>query len=283
LIALNILEGFALAGIEALSARRLHLEIDALRLAFADTRWFVADPAVNPAPLAELLSKGYATERRKLIDLTHATLDQVHGSPVAGSDTVYLSVVDEQGNACSFINSNYMGFGTGIVPSGWGFSLQNRGHNFSLDPKHPNSLAPGKRPYHTIIPALATHAAETQPGAIPTEELHACFGVMGGFMQPQGHLQVAIALADDGLDPQAALDRPRFCIEDGKAGGRVALEDGIAPVVMKKLADMGHAVRPVSGHERGIFGRGQIILREPGTGVLWAGSDPRADGCAMTY
>jgi gamma-glutamyltranspeptidase/glutathione hydrolase len=102
----------------ALSAQRLHLEIEALRLAFADTRWFVADPAVNPAPLAELLSKSYAAERRKLIDPASATLDQVHGAPLAGSDTVYLSVVDEQGNACSFINSNYIGFGTGIVPSG---------------------------------------------------------------------------------------------------------------------------------------------------------------------
>ena len=283
LIALNILEGFDLAQRPALSARRLHLEIEALRLAFADTRWFVADPALNPAPLAELLSKNYAADRRKLIEPTQATLDQVHSSPVAGSDTVYLSVVDQQGNACSFINSNYMGFGTGIVPSGWGFSLQNRGHNFSLDPAHPNALAPGKRPYHTIIPAMATHAAETKLGAVPTEELHACFGVMGGFMQPQGHLQVVVALADDRLDPQAALDQPRFCIEDGTAGGRVALEEGIAPVVMTKLAAMGHAVRHTWGHERGIFGRGQIILREPDTGVLWAGSDPRADGCAMSY
>jgi len=192
-------------------------------------------------------------------------------------------VVDAQGNACSFINSNYMGFGTGIVPSGWGFSLQNRGHNFSLDPEHPNALAPGKRPYHTIIPALATHAQKIQPGEDPREELQACFGVMGGFMQPQGHLQVVTALADDGLDPQAALDRPRFCIEGGTAGGGVALEDGISPVVINKLAGMGHNVRRVSGHERGIFGRGQIILRQPDTGVLWAGSDPRADGCAMSY
>ncbi len=202
-----------------------------------------------------------------------APLDQRRGAPVAGSDTVYFSVVDGDGNACSFINSNYMGFGTGIVPGGLGFSLQNRGHNFSLDPAHPNALAPGKRPYHTIIPALAT-----RPG---DDALIASFGVMGGFMQPQGHVQVVIALTDDRLDPQAALDRPRFCIEDGTAGGTVALEDGIPPATVAALADMGHPVTPVSGHERAIFGRGQIILRDPATGVLCGGSDPRADGCAM--
>ena len=137
LLALNILEGFDLASLDPLSPERLHLEIEAMRLAFADTRWYVADPVFSPAPLAALLSKEYAAERRSLIDPGRATLDQRRGSPVAGSDTVYFSVVDGEGNACSFINSNYMGFGTGIVPSGWGFSLQNRGHNFSLDPTHP--------------------------------------------------------------------------------------------------------------------------------------------------
>jgi gamma-glutamyltranspeptidase/glutathione hydrolase len=274
LIALNILEGFDLSQIDPLSARRLHLEIEALRLAFADTRWYIDDPAYQPVPLEWLLSKEYAAERRRLIDLGKATLDQRQGTPVASSDTVYLSVVDAEGNACSFINSNYMGFGTGIVPSGWGFTLQNRGHNFSLDPKHPNALAPGKRPYHTIIPAMATRAADN--------DLYASFGVMGGFMQPQGHLQVLVGMADDGLDPQAALDRPRFCIGDGTAGGQVALELGIPEAVIGELAGMGHPVLTVSGHERVIFGRGQIIYRDSRNGVLWAGSDPRADGCAMS-
>ena len=277
LLALNILEGYDLAGLDPLSAERLHLEIEALRLAFADTRWYVADPAFSPVPIEELLSKSYAAERRKLIDPGRARLDRQHGRPVNASDTVYLSVVDAQGNACSFINSNYMGFGTGIVPSGWGFSLQNRGHNFSLDPAHPNALAPGKRPYHTIIPALATR--DREGGAA---ELAASFGVMGGFMQPQGHLQVVVALVDDSLDPQAALDRPRFCITGGTSGGEVALEAGIPPVVMTALAEMGHPVIPVSGHERAVFGRGQVIWRDAHSGVLWAGSDPRADGCAMT-
>lgn len=276
LLGLNILEGYDLAGSDPLSPERLHLQIEALRLAFADTRWYVADPVFNPAPLEWLLSKEYAASRRRLIDLQWATLDQQHGTPVASSDTVYLSVVDAQGNACSFINSNYMGFGTGIVPAGWGFSLQNRGHNFSLDPAHPNSLAPGKRPYHTIIPGMITQEVQGR------QELYASFGVMGGFMQPQGHLQVVVALVDDVLDPQAALDRPRFCIIDGEAGGQVALEQGLPVATIEALARMGHPVIPVAGHERGLFGRGQVILRNALTGVLCAGSDPRADGCAMS-
>jgi gamma-glutamyltranspeptidase/glutathione hydrolase len=251
-----------------------------MRLAFADTRWYVADPAFGDIPLDGLLSKEYAATRRAQIEPHRARLDAAHGVPVASSDTVYLSVVDAQGNACSFINSNYMGFGTGIVPAGCGFSLQNRGHNFSLDPNHPNCLAPGKRPYHTIIPALITRPAPD--GEQSGEDLFASFGVMGGFMQPQGHLQVVCALIDDQLDPQSALDRPRFCIQNGEAGGQVALEDGIPEQVMVTLASMGHPVQPTTGYARSVFGRGQVILRSAGDGVLWAGSDPRADGCAMT-
>ncbi len=274
LIALNLLEGFDLPLLDPLSADRLHLQIEAMRLAFADARWYVSDPKFGNLPIAELLSKGYAEERRRLIDPQRATMDQERGVPVASSDTVYFSVVDRAGNACSFINSNYMGFGTGIVPRGWGFSLQNRGHNFDLDPAHPNALAPRKRPYHTIIPAMATREADGS--------LFASFGVMGGFMQPQGHIQVFSALADTELDPQTALDLPRFCIEDGTAGGSVALEDGIAASVASDLAGRGHPVHKVTGWERALFGRGQIILRNPLTGVLTGGSDPRADGCAMS-
>jgi gamma-glutamyltranspeptidase/glutathione hydrolase len=284
LLALNILEGFDVAGMDALSAERLHLEIEAMRLAFADTRWYIADPAFNPQPMHELLSKDYAASRRALIDPARATLDQRHGTPFSSSDTVYLSVVDGQGNACSFINSIYMKFGSGIVPTGLGFALQNRGHNFSLEPGHPNVLAPGKRPYHTIIPALATQArldpsAASQAG----EDLFACFGVMGGFMQPQGHMQVVAALVDDGLDPQSALDRPRFCLQDGEVEGGVSLEEGIPLQVMSALAQMGHPVTPESGMRRSIFGRGQIIVRDAQSGVLCGGSDPRADGCVMSY
>jgi gamma-glutamyltranspeptidase/glutathione hydrolase len=273
LLALNILEGFDLRSRAALSTERLHLVIEALRLAFADARWYVADPVFNDLPIEQLLSSAYAEERRKLIDMKQATIDPKRGTPVSSSGTVYLSVVDKSGNACSFINSNYWGFGTGIVPKGWGFTLQNRGHNFSLDPVHPNALAPNKRPYHTIIPAMVTRESD--------HSLFGSYGVMGGFMQPQGHVQVLTALVDDGCDPQFALDLPRFCIDVEAVGGRVALEQGMPEETITGLKKMGHPVYVVSGYERALFGRGQVILHDPKTGVLSGGSDPRADGCAM--
>lgn len=273
LLALNILEGFDLAALDPLSPERLHLVIESLRLAFTDTNWYVADPAFNPAPLSGLLSKEYAAQRRALINPAHAVTDIQRGSPVAGTDTVYFCVVDGQGNACSFIISNYAGFGTGIMPQGCGFTLQNRGNNFSLDPNHPNALAPNKRPYHTIIPGMITR---------PDGSLYGPFGVMGGFMQPQGHAQVVIGMLDDGLDPQAALNRLRLCLEPATAQGTIALEEGLPAATQAKLAAMGHPVQTVGGYDRALFGRGQIIRRDP-TGVLWAGSDPRADGCAFGF
>lgn len=289
LIALNILEGFELDALASLSTERLHLVIEALRLAFADSRWYVADPKFSNIPLKELLSKEYAESRRKLIDLKRATIDPRHGTPVNSSNTVYLSVVDKFGNACSFINSNYWGFGTGIVPKGWGFTLQNRGYNFVLNPEHPNCLAPRKRPYHTIIPAMVTRldsraegSASEVEAAVDKESLFASFGVMGGFMQPQGHVQVLTALLDDKLDPQSALDLPRFCIDVEEDGGQVAMEEGMPKETMDALQTMGHPLYTVSGFERALFGRGQVILRDAETGTLCAGSDPRADGCAMT-
>jgi len=289
LIALNLLEGFDLEGLDPISPERIHLEIEALRLAFADASWYVSDPKYNAIPVKQLISKEYAAERQKLIDPRRATPDPKRGTPVSSSDTVYFSIVDQSGNACSFINSNYMGFGTGIVPKGWGFTLQNRGHNFSLDPDHPNALMPGKRPYHTIIPAMATTPLHPHPLSqrergvkADGEELFASFGVMGGFMQPQGHVQVFTAMTDSGLDPQAALDLPRFCIEDGTAGGDVALEEGLPDATIAGLIARGHPVKKVSGWERALFGRGQIIVRNPENGVLSGGSDPRADGYAAS-
>jgi gamma-glutamyltranspeptidase/glutathione hydrolase len=272
LIALNILEGFDLKGQDPLGTERWHLLIEAMRLAFADTRWYVADPEVSKVPVAELLSKDYAARRRKLIHPERASVDVRRGSPVAGSDTVYFCVVDGQGNACSFINSNYMGFGTGIVPRGCGFSLQNRGACFVTDPGHPNALAPRKRPYHTIIPGMLTRSDGS---------LYAPFGVQGGFMQPQGHVQVVVGIVEDGLAPQACLDRPRFCIQpvDG-ADSRVHLEATIPSSTVGGLRDRGHVLLAgVSGFNRALFGRGQVIRRDP-QGTLSGGSDPRADGCA---
>lgn len=275
LMALNVLEGFDLSAHEPMSLDRWHLLIEAMRVAFADTSWYVADPRVVDVPLAGLLSKDYATARRALIQPDRASLDTQRGAPVAGSDTVYFCVVDGAGNACSFINSNYMGFGTGLVPEGWGFTLQNRGHNFSLDPQHPNALAPRKRPYHTIIPGMLTRESD--------QSLYAPFGVMGGFMQPQGHVQVVVGMMDDGLDPQAALNRPRFCIDPATAGGQLNLELGLPEAIVNGLRERGHVLRAeVGGYARALFGRGQIIRREP-DGVLWGGSDPRADGCAMGF
>lgn len=188
----------------------------------------------------------------------------------AGDDTVYFCVVDADGNACSFINSNFMGFGTGIVPEGCGFSLQNRGRGFVLETGHANVLEPGKRPYHTIIPGLLTHA---------NGELAAVFGVMGGMMQPQGHLQVVAAMVDAGVDPQSALDAPRFQLADGDPNGTVLVEDTMDEALVRELDRRGHVVQAVGGVRRGLFGLGQIIARGA-DGLLWAGSDPRGDGHA---
>jgi len=273
LIALNIIEGFNLHKVPYDSSQRLHLLIEAMRTAFADTRWYVADPTKTDVPVKELISKDYAATRRENINPSMATLDRVHGSPVAGSDTVYFCTADRWGNACSFINSNYSGFGTGLVPKGCGFTLQNRGAGFTLEKGHPNVLAPGKRPYHTIIPGMLTRNGE----------LLGPFGVMGGFMQPQGHVQVVTNMVDYGMGPQDALDAPRFCIQDGTSGGKVSLEEGISVETMASLARMGHEVVPVAGYHRGAFGKGQIILRDQKTGVLTAGSDPRGDGQALGW
>jgi gamma-glutamyltranspeptidase/glutathione hydrolase len=241
-------------------------------LAFADTRWYLAEPTFSPVPVDDLLSKSYADDRRKTIQAGKAIVKPQTGYPDYSSDTVYLSVIDGAGNAYPFINSNYMEFCTGIVSSGWGFSLKNLGYGFSLDPDHPNALAPGKRPYHTIIPALATR----EDGSI-----YASFSVMGGFMQPQGHIQVLLGLIDDGADPQAVLDRPRVCIKGGDPNEEIAIETGIPSETFDRLAHWGHTIEWIEGYPRAMFGRGQVLVRDPKTGVICGGSDPRADGCAV--
>lgn len=271
LLALGVLENFELGG-DPDDPRRWHLEIEALRLAFADARWWVSDPATNPAPLTDLLSKEYAAERRRLLDEGGATLDPRRGSPTRRGGTVYHCAVDERGNACSMVSSHFIGFGTGVVPRGLGFVLHNRALGFSLDPENPNSIAPGKRPYNTITPALLTDDDGRLRGPL---------GVMGGYMQPQGHVQLVTALVDDRVGPQEALDRPRFYIDAGAAGGGVKLERGTPERIVAGLRALGHPVEAdVPSWGRAMFGRGQIILRA-GRGELVGGSDGRADGCAI--
>lgn len=280
LLALNTLAGFELGELEALGAERVHLVLEALRLAFGDARWHVRDPDVpsstgDPIPLRELLSPEFGATRRQLIDRQRAQVSMTHQRPLPSSDTAYLCVVDGEGNACSFIGSNYMGFGTGLVPEGCGFTLHNRGHGFPLDREHPGALQPRARPYHTIIPGLLTRSSD--------DALVGPFGVMGGFMQPQGHVQVVLGLVHDDLDAQQVLDRPRFRIGAETDGTSVFLEQGYPAETAEKLRQLGHSVtHNLGGHARQMFGRGQAILRRnPDEDVWWGGSDPRADGCVL--
>ncbi|THV07664.1 gamma-glutamyltranspeptidase [Dendrothele bispora CBS 962.96] len=293
LIALGIVESLQeqgtikpLSEMEHNSPEYLHVLVEALRLAFADSQFFVTDPDTADIPVQKLLSKEYLTSRAKLIDPKKSNPKVVHGNPVNSTDTVYFSVTDQWGNACSYIQSNYAGFGTGAVPKGCGFTLQNRGSGFVLDENHPNGLTGGKRPYHTIIPAMATRG----------DELFMCYGVMGGFMQPQGHLQVLLNMLR-GFTPQASLDAPRFCISAGTpdtdtrgagvAGdinSEVYFEEGIPEETVAKLREMGHDARVASGFSRALLGRGQVIqkINDPSGRTVWAaGSDPRADGHAV--
>lgn len=264
LLALNIARGFDLSALDYDSPQRWHLLIESMKLAFADAAAYIADPDQADVPVAGLLSSTYADERRALIWPDQALRPQP-GSPGPHGDTVYVTVADAGGNMVSWIQSLYMAFGSGLTAGDTGICLQNRGANFSLEPGHPNQVAPGKRPYHTIIPGFISHDGQAW----------ASFGVMGGFMQPQGHLQVGVNLLDHGMDPQSALDAPRFRWLQGR---RVALEESVAPAVRRTLAAMGHQVT-----EANHYGGGQIIVRHPQTGVLIAGSDPRKDGAAVGY
>ncbi|EIN14105.1 gamma-glutamyltranspeptidase [Punctularia strigosozonata HHB-11173 SS5] len=292
LLALGILESMQEQGIignilemEHNSPEYLHTLVETLRLAFADSQHFVSDPEVEHVPVEALLNKEYLATRAKLFDPKKTNPQVVHGKPVHSSDTVYFSVTDQWGNACSYIQSNYAGFGTGAIPKGCGFTLQNRGSNFTLVEGHVNMLKGGKRPYHTIIPALAKRG----------DDLWLSYGVMGGFMQPQGHVQVLLNMLR-GYGPQAALDAPRFCIsagspdseakQTGMAGdinSEVYFEEGISDETVNKLREMGHDARQLSGYARGMFGRGQVIEKivDPSGRTVWAaGSDLRADGHA---
>jgi gamma-glutamyltranspeptidase/glutathione hydrolase len=268
------------------SAPYIHAIVESLRISFADASWFVTDPNEVHVPTASLLSPSYLAERAALFSPDRAGDVPMHGSPaLQSSDTVYFAVSDREGNAISFINSNYGGFGTCIIPHGCGFTLQNRAAGFSLDRGHPNVLAPRKRPYHTIIPAAVTNLHDGS--------LHSVFGVMGGFMQPQGHVQVLLGQIVGRLNPQQALDAPRICIGAGMPGHRdvfdptVYCEEGLPEATVQGLRQLGHKVKVLTGMDRTMFGRGQIIRwsTDPvdGLGVWSAGSDMRGDGGAFPF
>ena len=266
------------------STAHLHAVVESLRIAFADANWWVTDPNVSKVPTADLISHPYLASRAKLFDPQKASAPLSHGSPAHNhSDTVYLAVTDKEGNGISFINSIYVRFGSCLIPKNTGFVLQNRGSNFELDEKHPNVWAPGKRPYHTIIPAMITNPSD--------DSLHTVYGVMGGFMQPQGHVQMLLNMLTFKYNPQAALDAPRVCIgagtpDQGDVFDRtVYLEEGISEDTVRGLTALGHTVEVVRGGQRSLFGRGQVIRChvEEGTSqiVYSAGSDPRGDGAAF--
>ncbi|MFT5533894.1 MAG: gamma-glutamyltranspeptidase/glutathione hydrolase [Burkholderiaceae bacterium] len=262
LLALNILKGFDFS--ERDTALTHHRQIEAIKLAFADGHAHIAEASAMRVSVKDLLSEAYADERRRLIG-ARATLP-VAGEPPRGG-TVYLSTADSEGNMVSLIQSNYMGFGSGLVVPGTGIALHNRGNNFTLDADHPNCLAPGKRPYHTIIPGFLTKdGAAIGP-----------FGVMGGFMQPQGHVQMVMNTVDFALNPQAALDAPRW---EWLQGNKVNIEHTAPEHLFRSLAALGHEVA-WSGNQLG-FGRGQIIWRDA-QGVLCGGTEPRSDGSIAAW
>jgi gamma-glutamyltranspeptidase/glutathione hydrolase len=275
---LNILEGFDLANLGPESPDYWHLLIEAKKLAFADRAKYYADPVFAKVPVESLVSKSYAEGRRKLIDPAKARADVPAGDAALGkSETIYLCVVDRDRNCVSLIQSNYMGFGSGLAAPGTGFGLQNRGCSFSLDDNHANRLEPGKRPFHTIIPAMVTKAGK--PCFV--------FGVMGGDMQPQGHVQVLVNRLDFGMNVQAAGESPRVehvgsATPTGKPAdgtGTVEVEIGMPHAIVAELEKRGHRVKWVPRNTGGYQG----IWIDPDTGVLRGGTEARKDGAAVGY
>ncbi|HEV8483141.1 MAG TPA: gamma-glutamyltransferase [Blastocatellia bacterium] len=272
LLMLNILEGFDLKAMSAQPDLYYHTLIEATKLAFADRNRYIADPAFAKVPTAELLSKGYAAKRRALIDPSRAIQSPTPGNVLDKGDTTYLTVVDKDGNAVSFINSLFEAFGSGVVVGDTGIVMQSRGTGFSLDPSHPNRLEPGKRPFHTIIPAMV----------FKDGKLLMSFGVMGGAIQPQGHVQVLVNLIDRGMNVQQAIEAPRYRYMSGNG---VLLEDELTDGVIDRLIERGHRrARPDAGYTiRAQMGGGQAIMIDSVTGTLMGGSDSRKDGLALGY
>jgi gamma-glutamyltranspeptidase / glutathione hydrolase len=268
LIALNLIKTADLPALGYGSPEMTHLLIEATKLAFADAHAYIADPRKANVPIDGLLSDSYAAQRRALIGET--ALHPQAGQPSRHGDTVYLTVADGEGNMVSWIQSLYMGFGSGLTAGTTGVQLQNRGANFSLEPGHPNEAAPGKRPYNTIIPGFITRHGRAW----------CSFGVMGGFMQPQGHLQVGVNMIDFHMDPQTALDAPRFYWQDGR---RVALELAAHPDTRAALSAREHELLSEEQTRQLHFGGGQAIVRDQESGVLIGGSEPRNDGAAVGW
>jgi len=270
LMALGMLSNFDLPSLPPDSAQARHLQIEAMKAAFADVYRWVGDPRDMTEVRAEhLLDDGYLAGRAQLIRRERAT-DFAHGLPPGGG-TIYLSAADERGMMVSFIQSNYMGFGSGVVVPGTGVSLQNRGFGFSCDPAHPNRVAPGKRPFHTIIPAFLTRDGQPQMS----------FGVMGGNMQPQGHLQTMLRMIDHRQNPQAACDAPRWKVSRGLS---VDVEATMQPEAVAQLRALGHQLEAIADPYMD-FGAGQFIWRlsaDIDDGYV-AASDSRRDGCAVGF
>ncbi len=276
---LNLLEPHDVKKFGHGSADYIHLFAEAKKLAFADRARFYSDPAFGEPPVAELISKKYAAVRGKRIDMARAATDVPEGDPrLTHGDTVYLTVVDKDRNCCSMIQSLYEGFGSKVVPGDVGFALQNRGALFALDDEHPNKYEPHKRPFHTIIPAMVTK--DGRPWL--------SFGVMGGDMQPQGHVQILVNLIDFGMNLQQAGDAARVrhlgsATPTGEAmdaaGGTVAVESGISDATLDELRRRGHQIL----REKGSFGGYQAVLIDWEHGVLHGASEARKDGCALGY
>lgn len=269
LIMLNLMENFPLADLGQNSAGALHIMIEAKKLAYADVLRFVCDPQFNRVPVAGMLSKEYGRNRAKLIDLDHANCDVPSGQPPPmGNDTTYLCVVDADGNMVSYIQSNYESFGSGVVPAGAGFALQDRGGLFSLDPSSPNVLAGRKRPLHTIIPAFMSKG-----------DIRIAFGIMGGWNQSQAHAQFVSDVVDHKMNIQAALEAPRFT-KPTFSGCDVEIESRIPPKVRQELEAKGHQLK-VRGAFSSSVGGGQAVLRDFAVGINYGASDPRKDGAAI--
>ncbi len=280
---LNVLEAYDVKSMGPGSAQFIHLFVEAKKLAFADRAKFYADPSFNRLPVAELISKTYAARQRERIDPDRVATNVRPGNPAGDpklelGDTVYLSVVDKDRNCCSLIQSIFYGFGSQVTPGDVGFVLQNRGALFALDENHLNRLQPHKRPFHTIIPAILTKRGKPW----------LCFGVMGGDMQPQGHVQVLVNMIDFGMNVQAAGDAARVRHDGSQTptgkpmdakGGTVAVEAGISPEAVAELQRRGHRVV----RARGSFGGYQAILIDWKNSTLHGGTDPRKDGAAVGY